>query len=562
MVKNVFIFCFSLFFFACSKPNTDLETTEIRLINRNTEMEIIDKLSNLQNEKDTSKRLEIEYAFYKKNINSLKSGLLQIDNSAFFQLFINDKLVLERKNGTFFKDTLMASKRDSFLYSKNFLSAYFIDSTKLKNSLYSGKNVLILKFLNPKYYKLDCSETELFLSTGNNGFPNNTPKKKLKNSALPWLSISAQNGIKDEPKSPATLFIKEGEKTTAETIQIEIRGNTSQSFKKKSYSFKVFSDDGNLKKAELLNLPKHEHWILYGPYADKSLMRNVLAYNLWEQLGYYAPRTKFCELSINGFYQGVYVLCEKIKVDTARLDLGSGYLLKIDRPKGAFFQSNISNGRTPKTVFEIAFPNKSSLTFSQKNQLHSFVHLFEESLFLSNENSLDIFEIIDMNSFVDFLIINELCKNIDAYRLSTYFQITAEKKIKMGPVWDFNFSLGLTDYLDGYATSGFVYQKMEEVPFWWKKLTQNIYFKTALQNRWRELRSSVLSEDSITKIISFYSSELNVAEKNNFEKWHLLGQKEVWPNYYIGKSHSDEIDYLQNWILERVQWLDKQWKIN
>ena len=191
----------------------------------------------------------------------------------------------------------------------------------------SGENTLLLKFQNPKFYKLQHNKTKLYLSKNNSDFPSKRPKKSLKKSTLPWLSIHTKNGIKDEPKSSAKIIIKDGGKVVRENIQIEIRGNTSQSFQKKSFSFNIYSDDGNLKKVGLLNLPEHEHWILYGPYSDKSLMRNVLAYSLWEQMGYYSPKTKFCELSINGFYQGVYVLCEKIRVDTNRLNLENGYLL-------------------------------------------------------------------------------------------------------------------------------------------------------------------------------------------------------------------------------------------
>ena len=319
-MKNLFLFCLLITLFACNNPNADLKIEEIRLIDKNTEVKIIDKLSDLQNEKDTSKRLEISYTFSKRNVSSLMSGLLQIDNSAFFQLFINDTLVFEKTSKSFFHDTLIASKRDSFLYPDNISANYFFNKFVLKKSVSSGKNTVLLKFLNPKYYKLKHLQTQLFLSTNNKNYPSKSSIKKLSSSALPWFSIKANRGIKDKPKSSATLFIKQGGKTMVENIRLEIRGSTSQSFKKKSYSFNVFYDDGRLKKVGLLNLPEHEHWILYGPYSDKSLMRNVLAYSLWEQMGYYSPKTKFCELSINGFYQGVYVLCEKIRVDPNRLN--------------------------------------------------------------------------------------------------------------------------------------------------------------------------------------------------------------------------------------------------
>ena len=115
------------------------------------------------------------------------------------------------------------------------------------------------------------------MSKNNKNYPNKNPEKSLKKSALPWLSINAKNGIKDDPKFSAKLSVKEGEINFEENIQIEIRGNTSQSFKKKSYSFLFLDENKQTKKVGLLNLPMHEHWVLYGPYADKSLMRNVLA---------------------------------------------------------------------------------------------------------------------------------------------------------------------------------------------------------------------------------------------------------------------------------------------
>ncbi|OUV71892.1 MAG: hypothetical protein CBC83_07310 [Flavobacteriales bacterium TMED123] len=556
-MKNLFLFSVTLLLFACSGPNTDLELEEILLINKNGEKQNIEALSDLENEKDSSKRLVVSYTFSKRNVKSLKSGLLQIDKRACFSLFLNDNLVFERKKGSFFQDTLLATKKDSFIYVDSLVSNYFIPSTSLQKILVSGENIFLLHYHNPKYYKLKHQKTKFFLSKNNKNYPQNIRSKKLAYSSLPFLFINT-NGVQDEPKQLAKLNIKNRKSVFEENIQIEIRGNTSQSFEKKSFSFFIINKNKQRKKVGLVGLPKHEHWILYGPYADKSLIRNVLAYRFWEEMGYYAPKTKFCELSINGFYQGVYILCEKIRVDSIRLDLKNGYLLKIDRPKVAFFSSNISVENTSKTVFEIKYPNK-EIALSEKNAIENFVHLFEETLFLSNPNSLGVFEIIDMNSFVDFLIINELCKNIDAYRLSTYFQINENKKVVMGPIWDFNFSLGLTDYLDGYKTEGFVFDKMEEVPFWWEKLTQNIYFKKALINRWKVLRQSLFSKDSIEKMIDLHASELSVAAENNFDKWHLLGQKEVWPNYYIGNTHRDEVEYLEQWLLKRVQWLDKKW---
>ena len=555
-MKPTFILLFLFIIISCTNNNADIEVAEIRLHKNSEEKIIIKDLKGLKEINDTSSRLEIEYLFNKKNIAKLKSGIFQIDNKAKFKLYLNDHLLLDNSS-TFFMDTLLSLRPDSFLFSDTLHADYFIDSLKIANSILTNQNRLLVKYENQNFHKLNHYKTTLLLSKKNTDFPTKTPSKSITPSILPWISISTKQGIKDEPKQLANILIRENNSLISESIKIEIRGNTSQSFKKKSYSFLFIDNNKSVKKVGVLGLPKHEHWVLYGPYADKSLIRNVLAYNLFEKMGYYAPRTKFCELSINGLYQGVYVLCEKIRVDSVRL-VENGYLLKIDRPKESFFKSNIKNRDSMETVFEILHPRSSELTNYEKNAVKNFIHLFEKTLLLSDSINLSVFEIIDMNSFVDFLIINEFSKNIDAYRLSTYFQISKQKRILMGPIWDFNFSFGLTNYLQGYSASGFVYNN-KHVPFWWEKLTSNIFFKSALKKRWKNLRGSIFKDEAIILMIDKYVDDLNLAQENNFTCWLLLGTEDVWPNYFIGKSHEEEIDYLKTWINQRAEWLDKQW---
>ena len=177
-MKKTIFFCFCLFLFACSSPNIDLELKEIRLINRDGDVEVVDILSDLKSVKDTGNYLEIKYFFYKKNISPLKLGLLQIDNAAFFRMYLNDKLVLD-KSSSFFTDTLLSSKRDSFIYKSSLSADYFISSEIIKKSILSGENTLLLKFQNTKFYKLQHNKTKLYLSNSNDDFPSKKPKKSL-----------------------------------------------------------------------------------------------------------------------------------------------------------------------------------------------------------------------------------------------------------------------------------------------------------------------------------------------------------------------------------------------
>ena len=141
---------------------------------------------------------------------------------------------------------------------------------------------------------------------------------------LPIITINTFGvNIPDEPRIDAQMGIinnPDGENTITDSfndydgkITIEKRGNSSQDQEKPPYRFETVTDDGNNNNVQLLGLPEENDWVLYAPWSDKSLIRNVLIYELSNDMGRYAPRTRFIELYINEAYKGVYVLMEKIK---------------------------------------------------------------------------------------------------------------------------------------------------------------------------------------------------------------------------------------------------------
>ena len=173
---------------------------------------------------------------------------------------------------------------------------------------------------------------------------------------------------------------------------------------------------------------------------------------------------------------------------------------------------------------------------------------------------------IDVNSFVDFFILNEISKNVDGYRLSTYMNKDKGGKLKMGPIWDFNLGFGNADYCKGGSYEGWAYKFNNEcpgdlwqVPFWWDRLMEDPFWKEQIKKRWTELRSNKFSNKTILDKISNYFNILNAnnAHQDNFNQWKILG-KYVWPNNYIGTSYVDEIDYLQSWTSNRMNWMDGQ----
>ena len=208
---------------------------------------------------------------------------------------------------------------------------------------------------------------------------------------LPLIKIQTRNqNIVDEPKIPGSLQIFQEELLIEEhLIGIEIRGSSSQMFDKKSYGFETWDETGEDLKTSLGGFPEEEDWILYGPYSDKSLVRNVLIYELSNNMGQYASKTKFYELEINGVFQGVYVLMEKIKRDKNRVDISKnkaeditgGYIIKIDKPTGDgdWYDENIAFGRG-NINFLYEYPKADDISEEQKEYIQDYIHLFETAL--------------------------------------------------------------------------------------------------------------------------------------------------------------------------------------
>ncbi len=405
---------------------------------------------------------------------------------------------------------------------------------------------------------------------------------------LPQFKIDTSNKtILDEPKIPASMDLYiDGELNKSYNIGIEIRGSSSQFFEKKSYGVETWDSNNEDIDTDLGGFPEEEDWILYGPFSDKSLIRNVLIFQLSNAIGMYGSRTDFYELTINDKFLGTYVLMEKIKRDKNRVnisknldeDISGGYIIKIDKPPDEGYTSANSFSSKFDTrgsyvgasdiKFLYTYPKSSEISNDQKNYIKNYLNDFEEALLSSNfqDPELGYQKYIDIDSFVDFLILNEISKNIDAYRISTFMHKDKNQKLKMGPIWDFNLGFGNVNYCDAEITSGWSYKFNDvcggdnwKVPFWWNRLFEDPAFVSKLKNRWSDLRTNILSDqnlqDRIDEITNFLIE--HNAPRRNFDKWTIIG-KYVWPNNYIGNNYGEEISYLKNWLEKRVKWMDEE----
>ncbi len=369
---------------------------------------------------------------------------------------------------------------------------------------------------------------------------------------------------------------------------IEYRGSTSQQlYDKKSYALETREQTGDNRNVSLLGMPEENDWVLHGPYGDKSLLRNALAYKLAGSIMEYAPRIRFIELVIDGGYEGLYLLTEKIKRDKNRVDISKlrpedesgdqltgGYILKFDKLTGASSESFLSNyppepNAWQQTAFLYHDPKGSELSDTQKDYIQQYLHDFEDLLQSPTyaDSVTGYFQHIDVQSFADFFIINELCKNVDAYRLSTYFykdRDSVDTRLKLGPVWDFNLGFGNVDFCLGAGVEGWVkdYNLICPddnwlVPFWWRRFWADRRFRQAVQDRWQELRQNQLSDERLETCIDSLNQVIGEAQDRNFQRWSVLSQY-VWPNWFVGDTHDEEVEYLINWLENRVAWIDGQ----
>ncbi|MBK7936391.1 MAG: CotH kinase family protein [Lewinellaceae bacterium] len=412
-------------------------------------------------------------------------------------------------------------------------------------------------------------------------------------SDLPIVKISTGGQpIPNEPKTDALMEIIDNgpgqrnypnQDTAAFSgpIGIELHGNSSQGFPKKSFRFETRDTSGKDLDVSLLGLPETSDYVLSANFSDKTLMRNALAFDLSRRIGQYASRTRFCEVFVDNTYQGIYILTEKIKrgknrvdiaklseMDTTGVGLTGGYIVKIDWNTSPGWNSPYSQPNSPNiyTYFQHEYPKWDEMHPAQADYIRRYVDSFEVALkspdFQNPDSGWRHFG--DEKSFLDFLYINELSKNVDGYRLSTYFHKNRDDqggRISMGPLWDFDLAWYNADYCDNWLASGWAFDinyvcPDAGVPFWWERLLQDDLFTQNLACRWQSLRATTLSTDSIFGAIDSMANVLQESQERNFQLWPILGVY-VWPNPGpLPNTYAGEVQKMKNWIENRLDWMD------
>ena len=362
---------------------------------------------------------------------------------------------------------------------------------------------------------------------------------------------------------------------------MKVRGSSSTGFPKKQYAFETWDEANEDLDVSVLGMPAESDWILHAPYSDKSLMRNVLCYQWSNHIGQYAVRTKFVEVYMNtrrntrigsspAEYMGVYVFMEKIKRDGDRVDIErllpgdesapevtGGYILKKDRLDPG--DTGLTTSRGQRLAY--FYPKERLIRPAQRTYIRNYLNAFEAALYGANftDPEAGYAAHIDVMSFIDHHIMVEIAKNIDGYRLSTFMYKPRGGKLRMGPIWDYNLSLGNANYLNGGNPVGWYYPQLGAGDYpWYARLFQDTRgFRAMYSERWRQLRGELFSLDYLLGTVDQWAGKLRESQERNFQRWNILGSY-VWPNFYIAPTWEDEISWMSNWLENRVAWMDGQ----
>jgi len=409
-------------------------------------------------------------------------------------------------------------------------------------------------------------------------------------SNLPLLILNTYGvELVDDQKRPAYLTVigtNNGRARLAGPVEfqgragVELRGSSSSQFPKRSLGLSLVEESGaHEHKASLLGMPADSDWVLYAPYSDKSFMRDVLAYDLWEEMGHYSVRRRFVELFWDADgrrlsrkdYAGIYVLLEKIKQgkhrvniaklgpdDIAEPEVSGGYILKRDR-----MDANDNPFHTTMGIeLGIEYPKAKNLVPAQRKWVANWFRQFESVLrsdrFRDTETGYASY--IDVPTFIDYYWIVEMPKTIDGYTLSVFMHKDRLGKLKLSPIWDRNLSFGNANYQDGESPSGWYSGSPGGGLPWLRRLMEDPDFDQARIDRWGILRRNLFAPSNLLARVDAYAALLDEAQARDFARWPRLGIF-VWPNAaadWPNTTFEGTLQFLKNFIKRRIRWLDRQ----
>jgi subtilisin-like proprotein convertase family protein len=424
-------------------------------------------------------------------------------------------------------------------------------------------------------------------------FAANAPTPTIVNTNIPLVVIQSNgNNISQGPKVLANMKIIDNGignlnniadigNVYSGNIGVRIRGSFSASLPQKPYSVELYGNTTNIDTSiSLLGMPAESDWILQATYNDRSFVRNKLMYHIWDEMGHYATRSRYCEVIVDNEYMGVYLLMEKIKRDDDRISISKlqpsdttgdqltgGYIISHD-----YFENGWGSNYSPLSCptrfydFNYIYPKVQNIVPQQGNYIKNFFDDIENRLYGTNPNDslLGYKAKIHLNSFADYMLANEMAWNGDGYKKSMYFwkdRDSVDKNLHAGPIWDFDWALKRmpwtpTDYSGWYYKVNPCDGDVLFLP-WWDIMMKDTIFENVSRCRWEYHRQHSLHFDTINSYIDQQAAYLQQAQVRHFNAWQTLNTGTGTPELTAYPTTlAIEIDTLKSTIKQRILWID------
>ncbi|MBQ1017949.1 CotH kinase family protein [Micromonospora sp. D93] len=360
-----------------------------------------------------------------------------------------------------------------------------------------------------------------------------------------------------------------------------LRGNSSATFEKTPFRVEFWDNENDDADYPVLGMPADSDWVLRGPFPDKALIREALVYDLGREMGLPAPRYAFAEFYLNtdaapvgaGDYMGVYMFMETIKNSKDRLDLKQLDEDDVTLPKiqgGYIWKFEWMAAEEPTlpctgpaatcwNYLEVADP--SPLQPQQRDWLRGHLQEFNDVLHSSNfaDPNTGYRKYIDVDSFIDLMIVNELSREMDAYVRSSHFYKDRDSKIFAGPLWDFDLSFGVGGFFANDQVSGWQHQQTRQPSAndWFAQLLRDPAFVNQARSRWQTLRRGLLSDAALQTRVNALATPLTNAAQRNFQRWPNLTAPTV--SFFrtpTSPTWQGQVQVMRDWMLRRAAWLD------
>ena len=421
-----------------------------------------------------------------------------------------------------------------------------------------SKGFRYVRYIGPTEARCNIAELEFY---GHPGAGDNSHLCQLTN--LPTVSIHTLNNEipydkEHQIESQLMIISNDGTRLLSEPGTTRERGNGSRTFPKRPWRIKFD------KKQNVLDAPaKAKKWTLLNNYSDKTLFRNLLAFELSRQMGLpYTPYGTAVDVLMNGEYKGCYQLCDQVEINTNRVNitemtpddnqgsaLTGGYLIEVDayaNQEVSWFKSGKGNPVTIKS------PDEDEITANQTQYIRNFFNQMEKQWATY----------LDVNSFLRHFLVGELSGNTDTYWSVFMYKERDEDLLHVGPVWDFDlaFENDNRTYPINKKTK-YVYQDGGSCAGNMRTFVNNIVndasAKSKLLEIWGEARQAGLNEENLFAFIDRWAAELEQSQRLNFLRRPVMNQK-VQKNPVIWGSYQAEVDNVKNFLKERLVWMDKK----